>query len=546
MLSEKRLRPKQNVQEYFLEMKEIASRGTFEDEALIQYVTDGIQDDSGNKIVLLGATSLNEFKTKLKVYSDLREKMSSQNKYRFPNKTPQNNFKTSSYQENAKPKTTGIRCFNCGAIGHKSSECQQKKEGAKCFRCNKFSHKSYDCQETKTGNNDKQDSNQQSNIREISSVNNPNKIYKSVIIDGIEFTAFIDIGSDVHLISEMAFKKISSIHDLENSDIVLAGFGGSKIKTLGKFSCNMIIDDQSIGSTAYVCSNDVMTGDEVIIGNKLLDHVEMHISRKEGLKLRELYDETEEERFICKIDIIEDQTELDIGNEVNIQVKNKINSLLKEYTPRKTKTTNIEMRIIVKDENLIYNSPRRLPFAERNIVDEQIEKWIEDGIVEPCSSEYASQVVVVKKKCGSPRICIDYRKINKIIMKDRFPLPLIEDQLDRLQEAKIFTTLDLKNGFFHVPIEKESRHYTSFVTHKGQYQFLRVPFGLCNSPAVFQRFINTVFRDLINEGIALQYMDDLIIPASDESEALNRLQKILKTAEEYGLEINKKKCQFLK
>jgi len=99
--------------------------------------------------------------------------------------------------------------------------------------------------------------------------------------------------------------------------------------------------------------------------------------------------------------------------------------------------------------------------------------------------------------------------------------------------------------FFHVSVNKDSQKYTAFVTHDGQYQFRKVPFGLCNSPAVFQRYINEIFSDLTRKGIALSYIDDLIIPAENEEEAIKRLKIVLKGAEEYGLEINKKKCQLL-
>jgi len=202
------------------------------------------------------------------------------------------------------------------------------------------------------------------------------------------------------------------------------------------------------------------------------------------------------------------------------------------------------MSITVDNDQKIFVSPRRLPFAERKIVAEQVEQWIKEGIVEPCSSEYSSQVVVVRKKDGTPRVCIDYRAINRMIIKDCYPL-LIEDILDRLQDSCVFSSLDLKNGFFHVPANENSRKYTAFVTHSGQYQFLKVPFGLCNSPAVFQRFINEIFSNMTVKGIALPYIDDLVIPANNVEEAIV-LKMVLKRAEEYGLEINKKKCQLLK
>lgn len=115
-----------------------------------------------------------------------------------------------------------------------------------------------------------------------------------------------------------------------------------------------------------------------------------------------------------------------------------------------------------------------------------------------------------------------------------------------MQDARVFTTIDLKNGFFHVPIEKSSRKYTSFVTHHGQFEFCVVPFGLCNSPSIFQRFINYVFRALAKQHHVLAYIYDLIIPAKDEEEGLEKMKLVLMTASEYGLEPNFQKCQFLK
>lgn len=142
-------------------------------------------------------------------------------------------------------------------------------------------------------------------------------------------------------------------------------------------------------------------------------------------------------------------------------------------------------------------------------------------------------------------MCIDYRRLNKKIIKDRYPLPLIEDQLDRLQGAKLFPTLDLKNGFFHVPINEESKKYTAFIVPDGTFEFNKVPFGLCNSPAVFQRYVNNALRDVIEDGTAIVYMDDIIIPSPDIQAGIEQIKRVLKVSSEAGLEINWEKCCFL-
>lgn len=133
-----------------------------------------------------------------------------------------------------------------------------------------------------------------------------------------------------------------------------------------------------------------------------------------------------------------DTENIEISHVGDIGLKSSLLELLKAYKPKEQpKLTNIKLHINLKNETPIFHSPRRLPFVERDVVDKQVEEWLRDGIIEPCASDYASQVVVIKRKDGSPRVCIDYRKLNKVINRDHYPLPLIEDTLDQLQEARV-------------------------------------------------------------------------------------------------------------
>ncbi|GFW78147.1 transposon Tf2-11 polyprotein [Trichonephila clavipes] len=147
--------------------------------------------------------------------------------------------------------------------------------------------------------------------------------------------------------------------------------------------------------------------------------------------------------------ITDDIPKVDIGPEIPKQTRTDVEALLVCYRPNKIKTTDIELSITVTDDKPIYHSPRRLPFTERDIVDKQIDEWTQNGVIEPCSSAYASQVLVVHKKDGSPRVCIDFRKLNRVLVKDHYPLSLIEDILDKLQDTRVFSTIDLRlTGYF--------------------------------------------------------------------------------------------------
>ncbi|GFU95129.1 hypothetical protein TNCV_4139131 [Trichonephila clavipes] len=132
-----------------------------------------------------------------------------------------------------------------------------------------------------------------------------------------------------------------------------------------------------------------------------------------------------------------------------------------------------------------------------------------------------------KKKDGSSRMCIDYRKLNQKLVKDKFPLPIIEDVLDTFCKSKVYSTLDLRNGFFHVDVDEDCRKYTSFIVPDGQFEFNKVPFGLSTSPGVFQRYVSSIFRDLTRKGIVISYLDDLVIPAKNEQGKVSKNLKII-------------------
>ncbi|XP_046736561.1 uncharacterized protein LOC124405577 [Diprion similis] len=150
-----------------------------------------------------------------------------------------------------------------------------------------------------------------------------------------------------------------------------------------------------------------------------------------------------------------------------------------------------------------------------------------------------------RKKDGSNRLCVDYRELNRNTVPNRCPLPLIDDQVQRLSDAVYFTTLDMASGFHQIPIHKDSVQRTAFVTPDGHYEYLSMPFGSRNAPSVFQRAINKSLSELVNT-FAVCYMDDIMIPANSVEQSLERLEIVLDKLSSTGFSLNKKKCSFLK
>ncbi|GFY35470.1 retrovirus-related Pol polyprotein from transposon 17.6 [Trichonephila clavipes] len=322
--------------------------------------------------------------------------------------------------------------------------------------------------------------------------------------------------------------------------MLLTGIGEAQVTTIGSFEHEFKIDDENYSLTWHVVPADKLKF-EAVIGSDLLEQASISFT-KEGVK----FNKYENHAQLMQISAENLQEELDLRHVENRQIKKELEKLIQDYKPEKTASTDVTMRIILKDEEPVCQPPRRLAFTERQEVNKQIEEWLNEGIIRPSSAEYASPSVMVKKKDGSSRMCIDYRKLNQKLVKDKFPLPIIEDVLDILQEAKVYSTLDLRNGFFHVDVDEDCRKYTSFIVPDGQFEFNKVPFGLSTSPGVFQRYVSSIFRDLTRKGIVISYLDDLVIPAKNEQEGLEKLKIIFEVAKKYGLEIKFKKCQFLK
>jgi len=192
----------------------------------------------------------------------------------------------------------------------------------------------------------------------------------------------------------------------------------------------------------------------------------------------------------------------------------------------------------------IRSQPYRTGPHKRQVITDQINKMLKLNVIEPSHSAWARPVVIVPKKNGKARFCVDYRRLNNVTKTDAYPLPRMEDCLDSLGDAKVFTSLNCTAGYWQVPLRKEDREKTAFTTRAGIYHWLSMPFGLTNAPATFQRALDIILSGLKWQ-ICLVYLDDVIIFSANAEQHIKDVDTVLTRLHEAGVTLNLEKCTWI-
>ncbi len=291
---------------------------------------------------------------------------------------------------------------------------------------------------------------------------------------------------------------------------------------------------------------------------RILNPTGHDISLKQGMHLGELYsvDDSDVQLFHAPVDIAAVTSSADAPSisldesPISDSEKAALSALLLEFhdifSSSKQNTGKCKLvkhYIRTGEQAPIKLRAHRTSPGKRAEIERQVTDLLADGVIEESCSPWASPVVLVRKKCGTWRFCVDYRRLNSVTIKDSHPLPRVDDTLDALAGAAWFSTLDFSNGYWQVEVAEEDREKTAFTTGQGLYQWRSMPMGLSNAPATFQRLMELVLRGLPWH-ICMVYLDDILIYNKTFEEHMSSLKEVFSRIQSAGLRLNPRKCHL--
>jgi len=464
---------------------------------------------------------------------------------RFGNKNKQPAKYSAQASATASNTNNQQRCWRCGGRSHEPSSCHYKDE--KCHSCQKIGHTKSQCERIKEFYKNKNkkykaaanylDNNYDSeyDLTGLLMHMQPPKVNQLLNCKPYELALYVndkivmfevDTGSPWSLVSQETHQALG-LPPFKHHKIALNTYNGSPVDILGSLE---IIAKLTTNSPNQVLTLLVAKDGASLVGRTWLQRL--------GIDVKQA------------ITVAQAKHEVTL-NAMSTTVQESLEDILqgeKEVFDTATpgKLQGFQAKVYpVEDAIPRFYKAFSLPYATRAEVDKNLDDLLDKGIIEPVPyADYACPLVAVKKPDGKIRICGNYKlTANKVLRLEQYPIPTFEDLMQTLQGGKHFTKLDLSHAYHQLELEPQARQYTTINTHRGLFQYQRLPFGIASAPAIFQRTMESVVGDI---PMVKAYLDDLIVTGHTDKEHLHNLKEVLSRLRKHGMRLKREKCEFFK
>jgi predicted aspartyl protease len=491
-----------------------------------------------------------------------------------------------------------VVCFNCNKKGHIRRNCPAKmgkKKSVRFARGVKFNNMEGDSSddEYSAGSSSEDAEAESHNLKAFKNKQRPSQyitrnrnrlLFLPASVQQFEFECLVDSGATHNYLSLAAAQEIG-LELLEEKGLSVKMANKRKVKCAG-----IVKDVQLVLGKEYPCEDDFVVvpglGHDIILGRPWLHDHNPKINWKTGvislkkgkknedrtgariaalqefslsaLQLKRLSRKKETQVFLGFVKMLPGEDEEDVevveveddsalsdkGSKKMKRLTGKYEEVFPETLPGMPPRREVEHEIRLLDDKPVFKKSYRLSPKELEVLRTQVKELVDLGLIKPSRSPFGAPVLFVKKPDGSLRMVIDYRALNSKTVKDRYPLPLISQLVDKLQKAKYFTKLDLQQGYYQIRMREEDVPKTAFVTPLGSFELLVMPMGQCNSVATFQRLMDTVFPESVFGKFVVVYLDDILVFSETEEEHLAHVEQVLARLKEHQLFAKRGKCHF--
>ncbi|GAU48777.1 hypothetical protein TSUD_406200 [Trifolium subterraneum] len=464
-----------------------------------------------------------------------------------------------------KEKAEDDKCYRCGKIGHRSFEC--KKEKDMCYNCGKEGHRSKECKATtptcfncgEEGHKSPECKKPKKVTGKVFALNGEgadqvdNLIRGTCFIHDTPLIAIIDTRATHSFISMDCMKCLNiPVYEMSDCMNIETPAGGSVITRLVCRNCPVTVFGRHFGID-LVCFP--LSGIDVIFGMNWLVFNQVHINcceknviflKPEGsLSLMNGEEVKESLNDLGGLFMVFGSLKLEGGAKLEeIPVVGEFSDVFPEDISDLPPEREVEFGIdLVPGTSPISMAPYRMSASELNELKKKLEELLEKKFIRPCVSPWGAPVLLVKKKEGSMRLCIDYRQLNKATIKNKYPLPRIDDLMDKLVGACVFSKIDLRSGYHQIRDKIEDIPKTAFRTRYGHYEYTVMPFGVTNAPGVFMEYMNRIFHSFLDKFVVV-FIDDILVYSKSEEEHKEHLRIVLQVLKEKKLYDTLSKCEF--